>query len=140
MDKDKDDREKPAKRVVRKEVAIVLPEVKAPRFLQGFVDFIREQGVVGLAIGLILGFASKNVVDSLVNNIFNPFVGLLTGGISLEHKTACLKRLGGACTTSLKYGQFISDFMSFVVVVLLVYLVFKLLKLERLDKKVVEKK
>jgi hypothetical protein len=42
MDKDKDDREKPAKRVVRKEVAIVLPEVKAPRFLQGFVDFIRE--------------------------------------------------------------------------------------------------
>jgi large conductance mechanosensitive channel len=117
------------KRVVRKEVSIVLPEVKAPKFLQGFVDFIREQGVVGLAIGLILGFASKNVVDSLVNNIFNPFVGLLTGGISLEHKTACLKRLGGACTTSL----------SFVIVVLLVYLVFKLLKLERLDKKVLEK-
>jgi large conductance mechanosensitive channel len=138
--KDTETEKKPEKRVVRKEVAIVLPEVKAPRFLQGFVDFIREQGVVGLAIGLILGFASKNVVDSLVNNIFNPFVGLLTGGISLEHKTACLKRLGGECTTSLKYGQFISDFISFVIVVLLVYLVFKVLKLERLDKKAAEKK
>jgi large conductance mechanosensitive channel len=125
------------RRVVRKdgEVAIILPEVKAPKFLQGFVDFIREQGVVGLAVGLILGFASKTVIDSLVNNIFNPIVGLLTGGISLEHKTACLKQLGGQCTTSLGYGRFISDLISFLIVVALVYLVFKSLKLERLDKK-----
>ncbi len=116
-------------------LVVELPEVKAPKFLQGFVDFIREQGVVGLAIGLILGFASKTVIDSLVNNIFNPFVGLLTGGISLEHKVACLKQVGGQCTTALKYGQFISDFISFIIIVALVYLVFKGLKLERLDKK-----
>jgi hypothetical protein len=93
--KDTDDKsaEVETKKVVRREreVTVVLPAIKAPRFLQGFVDFVREQGVVGLAIGLILGFASKTVVDSLVNNIFNPIVGLLTGGISLEHKTACLK-------------------------------------------------
>jgi large conductance mechanosensitive channel protein len=117
------------------EVLIVLPEVKAPKFLQGFVDFVREQGVVGLAIGLVLGFAAKTVIDSLVANIFNPIVGLLTGGISLEDKTACLKQLGGECTTSIKYGQFVSDFISFVIVVALVYFVFKSLKLERLDKK-----
>jgi large conductance mechanosensitive channel len=127
------------RRVVRKdgEVAIILPEVKAPKFLQGFVDFIREQGVVGLAIGLILGFASKTVVDSLVNNIFNPIVGLLTGGISLEHKTACIHHVQytNVCDTTLKYGQFLSDFISFVIVVALVYFVFMILKLERLDKK-----
>jgi large conductance mechanosensitive channel len=123
------------KRVVRREVVIALPPVKAPRFLQGFVDFVREQGVVGLAIGLILGFASKTVVDSLVNNIFNPIVGLLTGGISLEHKTACIKHMSGQCTTTLKYGQFLSDLISFMIVVAAVYLVFKMLKLERLDKK-----
>lgn len=124
-------------RVVRQDqqMAIILPEVKAPKFLQGFVDFIREQGVVGVAIGLILGFASKGVVDSLVNNIFNPIVGLLTGGISLEDKTACLKQLGGQCTTTIKYGQFISDFISFVIVVALVYFVFMGLKLQKLDKK-----
>lgn len=125
-------------RVVRKdqEIAIVLPEVKTPKFMQGFVDFIREQGVVGLAIGLILGFASKSVVDSLVNNIFNPIVGLLTGGISLEHKTTCIKHdAAGQCATTLHYGQFLSDFISFLVVLALVYLVFISLKLERLDKK-----
>lgn len=125
------------KRVVRREreVVVTLPAVKAPKFLQGFVDFIREQGVVGLAIGLILGFASKSVVDSLVNNIFNPIVGLLTGGISLEHKTTCIKHMAGQCTTTLKYGQFLSDFISFLIIVALVYFVFQGLKLERLDKK-----
>jgi large conductance mechanosensitive channel len=130
------------KRVVRREreVNVVLPAVKAPKFLQGFVDFVREQGVVGLAIGLILGFASKTVVDSLVNNIFNPLVGLVTGGISLEHKTACISRNdAGACTTVMKYGQFLSDVISFLIVVAAVYLVFKLLKLERLDKKTEKK-
>jgi large conductance mechanosensitive channel len=139
----KEDKEQEPKRVVRKEreVSVVLPALKAPKFLQGFVDFIREQGVVGLAIGLILGFASKTVVDSLVANIFNPLVGLLTGGISLEHKTACLSRnANDMCTTSLKYGQFLSDFISFLVVVTLVYFVFIILRLERLDKKAAEEK
>jgi large conductance mechanosensitive channel len=139
----KEDKEQEPKRVVRKEreVSVVLPALKAPKFLQGFVDFIREQGVVGLAIGLILGFASKTVVDSLVANIFNPLVGLLTGGISLEHKTACLSRnANDMCTTSLKYGQFLSDFISFLVVVALVYFVFIILRLERLDKKAAEEK
>ena len=135
----KDTEDKPAetetKRVVRREVVVTLPAVKAPKFLQGFVDFVREQGVVGLAIGLILGFASKSLVDSLVNNIFNPVVGLLTGGTTLEHKTACIKHVSGQCTTTLKYGQFISDVISFMIIVAAVYLVFKMLKLERLDKK-----
>jgi large conductance mechanosensitive channel len=130
------------KRIIRKEGDVVVPlrVVKAPKFLQGFVDFIREQGVVGLAIGLILGFASKTLVDSMVSNIFNPIVGLLTGGISLEHKTACIRHAYSAngeyvCTTSLHYGQFLSDFISFVIVVALVYFVFMTLKLEKLDKK-----
>lgn len=137
MAKDTEDKsaEEVTKRTVRREVVVTLPAVKAPKFLQGFVDFVREQGVVGLAIGLILGFASKSVVDSLVNNIFNPVVGLLTGGISLEHKTTCIKHINGVCTANLKYGQFISDVISFIIIVAAVYLVFKMLKLERLDKK-----
>ena len=144
MAKESEDKsaEAETKRVVRRdrEVTVVLPEIKAPKFLQGFVDFVREQGVVGLAIGLILGFASKSVVDSLVNNIFNPLVGLVTGGISLEHKTVCIKHVGNTakCATQLMYGQFISDVISFIIVVAAVYLVFKGLKLERLDKKKAE--
>ena len=128
-------RDREDKRVVRKEVVISLPVVKAPRFLQGFVDFIREQGVVGLAVGLILGVAAKSLIDSLVNNIFSPIIGLLTGGVSLQHKTLCVKHAGGVCKTALSYGQFLNDFISFLIVVALVYFVVKSLKLDTLDRK-----
>ncbi len=128
------------RRVARKEVTINLPVVRAPGWLQGFVDFVREQGVVGLAVGLILGVAAKSVIDSFVNNIINPIIGLLTGGVSLEHKTWCIDHTAGVCTSTLKYGQFISDIISFLIVAFVVYMIVKMLKLDRLDKKKEEEK
>ncbi len=124
----------------RREVTILLPEVKAPRALQGFVDFIREQGVVGVAIGLTLGIASSALINSLVSNIFNPFIGIVTGGIALQNKTTCIKRINDVCATTLNYGKFISDLISFIILLITVYAVVKVLKLERLKKKDVPKK
>jgi large conductance mechanosensitive channel len=118
-----------------KDLVITLPAVKAPGWLQGFVDFIREQGVVGLAVGLILGVASKSVIDSLVNNIFNPVIGLISGGESLDNKVLCVKKAGETCETAIAYGQFLSDVISFVIVAAVVYFVIKGLKLDKLDKK-----
>jgi large conductance mechanosensitive channel len=127
--------------VQRREVVISFPAVRAPSWLQGFVDFVREQGVVGLAVGLILGVAAKSVIDSMVNNIFNPIIGLLTGGVTLNHKSLCiLHATGGACKTRLGYGQFFSDLISFMIVALLVYFVVKSLKLDKLDIKKSTKK
>lgn len=121
--------------VERREVIISVPAVHAPGWLQGFVDFIREQGVVGLAVGLILGVAAKSLIDSFVNNLINPIIGLVTGGVTLEHKTLCLKHAAGACSTPLDYGQFFSDLISFLIVAVVVYFVVKGLKLDKLDKK-----
>lgn len=120
--------------VQKKEVVLVVPVVKAPRWLQGFVDFIREQGVVGLAVGLTLGIASKGVVDSIVQNIFNPIIGVLAGGESLATKASCLHSVNAVCTNKLGWGQVLSDILSFLIVAALVYFVVKGLKLDRLDK------
>lgn len=126
--------------VSRKEVVVNLPVVKAPKFLQGFVDFVREQGVVGLAVGLVLGVAAKSVVDSLVNNIFNPIIGLVGGGSGeLGSRYVCLKQVGTSCTNKLGYGRVISDLVSFLIVAAVVYFVVKSLKLDKLDKKVEKK-
>lgn len=129
-----------SKRVARQDdaIVVVLPPIKAPAWLQGFVNFVREQGVVGLAVGLVLGVASKGVVDSLVANIFNPIIGVLTGGESLATKAWCMKHTAeGACQagTKLGYGQVMSDLLSFVIVAAVVYFVVKGLKLDKLDKK-----
>lgn len=128
---------KPVKRVAKHEegIVVVLPPIKAPGWLQGFVDFIREQGVVGLAVGLILGVAAKSVVDSLVANIFNPLLGLLYGGGDFSAKYACLKTIDGACASKLGYGSFINSVISFIIVAGVVYLAIKGLKLDKLDKK-----
>ena len=117
-----------------KEVVISLPPIKAPKWLQGFVDFIREQGVVGLAVGLTLGIAAKSVVDSLVANIFNPVIGFLAGGGSFGSRYMCLESSNGLCTAKLGYGQVISDLVSFIIILAIVYFVVKGLKLDKLDK------
>ena len=117
------------------ELTIVFPPVKAPKWLQGFTDFVREQGVVGLSVGLILGIAAKSVVDSLVNNIFNPMIGLLYGGGDFSTKYHCLKTVDGVCSSKLGYGSFMNALISFLIVVVSVYFIVKALKLDKLDKK-----
>ncbi len=42
------------------------------RAITSFLNFIREQGVVGLAVGFILGGAVSQLVASLINDIVNP--------------------------------------------------------------------
>src|SRR3990167_9472863 len=119
----------------KKEVTLSIPAIKAPHWLDVFVGFIREQGVVGLAVGLILGVASKSVIDSLVNNIFNPLIGLLYGGGDFSTKFWCLKKVGNSCVNKIGYGSFMNDIISFIIIAGVVYFVVKQLRLDKLDKK-----
>ena len=118
----------------RKEVTVSLPVVKAPGWLQGFVDFVREQGVVGIAVGLTLGLAAKSLVDSFVQNVVNPIAGVLYGGGQLAEKSWCLKSVAGQCTNKLIYGSFLNALINFVIILAVVYFVVKKLKLDKLDK------
>lgn len=95
----------------------------------GFIDFIREQGVVGLAVGFILGGAVSKVVSSLVDDIIDPLLGVLLGAAGgLE--TATLD-LGIA---QLRYGNFLTVLIDFAVIAAVVYFVVKGLGLDKLDK------
>ena len=76
--------------------------------VSGFMDFIREQGVVGLAIGFVLGGAVSKTVTSLVDNIINPVVGLLMGKVNLTDRMTVI---GNA---SIKWGAFISTIIDFI--------------------------
>lgn len=107
---------------------------KVTNSLEGFMGFIREQGVVGLAIGLVLGVQIKAVVDQIVASFINPILGLILPGTgSLGEKTFTLTV--GAKQAVFGYGAFISVLISFMVVAALIYFAFKALKLEKLDKK-----
>ncbi|HSX45236.1 MAG TPA: MscL family protein [Candidatus Saccharimonadales bacterium] len=117
-----------------RQVVVVLPAIQAPKWLQGFVNFVREQGVVGIAIGLTVGLAAKSLVDSFVQNVVNPLAGMLYGGGQLAEKTWCLKSVGTKCTNPLSYGSFLNALINFIIILAIVYFVVKRLKLDRLDK------
>ncbi len=95
-----------------------------------FMDFVRKQGVVGLAVGFILGGAVSKVVTALVTDIINPILGVILGAAD-GLKTATLK-LG---PVELLLGDFLSVLIDFLVIALVVYYGIKLLKLDTLDKK-----
>ncbi len=101
---------------------------KTPGKLAGFATFIREQGVVGLAVGFILGGAVSKTVTSLVENIINPLVGLALGKVNLSDK---LVTIGDA---SLKYGAFITTIIDFIIIAAVVYFVIRGLGLDKVDK------
>lgn len=93
--------------------------------MQNFLSFIREQGVVGLAIGFILGGAVGKVVASLVNDIIMPVVALLLGST---------EGLKGLAIYGISYGAFISTLVDFVIIAAVIYFVFKKIGLDKLDK------
>ena len=53
------------------------------KHVNGFVSFVREQGVVGLAVGLAIGTAAGSAVKAIVDGFINPIVGFILGGADL---------------------------------------------------------
>jgi large conductance mechanosensitive channel len=98
--------------------------------MKDFIEFIRKQGVIGLAIGFILGGAVSKVVSALVSDIINPIIGIFLGKIG--NLSAIYIHIGSA---SISLGHFISILIDFLIVAWVVYAGFKYLKLDKLDKK-----
>lgn len=98
--------------------------------MEGFKKFIAEQGVVGLAVGFILGGAVSDLVASIVENILNPLIGIAIGDTNLDEMALSL---GGEAVLS--YGAVITVFINFLAVAAFVYWGVKKLGLEKLDAK-----
>ncbi|MFZ2593917.1 MAG: MscL family protein [Minisyncoccia bacterium] len=94
--------------------------------LEGFMTFIREQGVVGLATAVILGGAVGKVVSSLVADIVMPVVALTLGSAD---GVKSLSMYG------VMYGNFVSTIIDFAIIAAVVYFGIKGLGLDKMDKK-----
>ena len=97
--------------------------------MKNFINFIREQGVVGLAVGFILGGAVSKVVTAIVADLVNPVVGLALG--EAEGLKSASLSIGPA---QILYGDLVSVAIDFVIIALVVYFGVRMLKLDKLDK------
>lgn len=103
-----------------------MPVILEQKNMKDFIAFIRERGILGLAIGFILGKAVSDLVASLVGDIINPVIGIGLG----RFKDLSLLSVQVASAT-ISYGKFISLLINFILVALIVYIIFKkLLKVE----------
>jgi large conductance mechanosensitive channel len=98
----------------------------------GFVNFMREYGVVGLAVGFIIGLQAQTLMKQLLESFLTPFLNLVLGnGLSRRAFTVG----SGADKVTFAWGQFVYALISFLFVVLVIYLMVKLLRLDKLAKK-----
>ena len=97
--------------------------------MKNFIDFIRTQGVVGLAVGFVLGKAVSDVVASIVNDLINPIIGIALGQFG-DLSALSLHILSANIT----YGKFISIIINFIIISAVVYWGVKKLRLDQLDK------
>ena len=94
--------------------------------LAGFRDFLKNQGVVTLAIGFILGTSISKLVSSLVSDIINPLLSFALGGVDdLGNKVIHIGK------SSIHYGTFINNGIDFIVIALVVYLGVKLIGMDQ---------
>ncbi len=98
--------------------------------VQEFKDFLNEYKIVGLAVAFIMGAAATALVQSLVNDIIMPVVGVaIPGG---DWKTAVLT----VGAIQLKWGSFLGALINFLILAFVVFMISKtVLKEEKVAKK-----
>lgn len=92
---------------------------KANGFIGEFKEFISKGNVVDLAVGVIIGGAFAAIVNSLVNDILMPLVGLLLGGVNFASLSF---GIGGA---QIMYGMFIQNIINFLIIAFVIFLIVK---------------
>ncbi len=103
-----------------------------------FLAFIREQGIVGLAIGLVLGVAVKGVVDQLVASFIDPVIGLIVGDKGGLEAATFVVHIGDR-VGEFAWGKFVSVLIQFLAVSLVVYGAVRFLKVSSSEVKEMSK-
>ena len=109
--------------------------IAEPAWLREFKAFIMRGNVIDLAVGIVIGAAFTTIVGSLVEDLINPLIGLLVGGIDFSNLFIVLTgerrpsleatREGGAAVLAI--GRFINAIIKFLIVALAIFWLLKIL-------------
>lgn len=102
-----------------------------------FKEFAIRGNVMDLAIGVIIGAAFGKIVDSIVNDLVMPVVGLATGRIDFTNRFltlqdgttpgpyATLEAAKAAGAVTVNVGQFFTILLNFFILAFVVFLLVK---------------
>lgn len=103
------------------------------KFFEDFKAFAMRGNVVDLAVAVIIGGAFGKITTSLVDDIFMPLLGVLTGGVNFSglfyaldgQSYASAEAAAAAGVGTLNYGAFIQNIIDFVLVALCMFLMIR---------------
>jgi large conductance mechanosensitive channel len=92
--------------------------------LEEFKKFALRGNVVDLAVGVIIGVAFNNIVQSLVGDIIMPIIGAITGGLDFSNYFVKLSSKVTAVDLAeakkqgavLAWGSFLTVTLNFIIV------------------------
>lgn len=103
--------------------------------IKEFRDFIAKGNVMDLAVGIIIGAAFTAIVSSLVEDVIQPILGLIIGGLDFTSlyvvmagevpENAGLAAARGTGAAILAYGAFITAVINFLIIAFVVFLLVK---------------
>jgi large conductance mechanosensitive channel len=94
--------------------------------VQEFKDFAVKGNAVDLAVGVVVGAAFGAITNSLVDDIINPPLGFILGGIDFDNMGVTLREATETTeAVVINYGAFISSLINFLVIAFVLFLVVK---------------
>ena len=103
------------------------------KFLNEFKKFAVQGNMLDMAVGMIIGAAFKDIVNSVVNDLIMPVVSMFTGKvdfanmfIALDGNTYATLKDAKAATSVVAYGQFITQVINFLILALVIFMMVKM--------------
>ena len=97
-------------------------------FVQEFKTFISRGNVVDMAVGVIIGSAFTKIVNSLVNDVLMPALGVLTGGVNFaDLKFVITPATEEVAEVAIKYGAFVQNIIDFLLIAIVVFVMVKMI-------------
>ena len=99
--------------------------------LKEFKSFIAKGNVMDMAVGIIVGAAFTAIVKSMVDDLINPIIGLIIGGIDFSNMFVVLKGEGDFASLAeareagaavFAYGSFVMAIINFLIIAFVVFM------------------
>ncbi len=102
--------------------------------LSEFKTFAMRGNVIDMAVGIVIGVAFGQIVNSLVADIINPPIGWLTGGMDFTDLQLVLQEedpVQKVAAVTIGYGKFITAIINFVIVAFALFLLVKVMNVAK---------
>jgi len=101
--------------------------VRAKKIGREFKEFMVRGNAIMLAVGVVIGGAFQGIVNSLVNDIIMPLIGVLTAGADFSELAFRVTPRGGAedAYVAITYGTLITAIINFLIVGFVIFLLVK---------------